>query len=190
MAVLRRPKCTLSELAAGSLCLLCIKFISSTVMSCMIKLEPRQAQRPSEKFYGLPRSTHYLCAVALHSSALPSYVCLHSEEPLRTCGLVVCVRPSCNTLVYMRPRKAQCMPMFTSKCLIPFSYTFLVETFGRISISIIVSFLARALSTIPGNLFCYSAISSAGVVLILPGFTIRMEALSLSFCLSFRTLQQ
>jgi uncharacterized membrane protein YjjP (DUF1212 family) len=43
----------------------------------------------------------------------------------------------------------------------------------RISISIIVSFVARALSTIPGNLFCYSAISSAGVVLILPGFTVR-----------------
>ena len=43
----------------------------------------------------------------------------------------------------------------------------------RISISIVVSFVARALSTIPGNLFCYGAISSAGVVLILPGFTVR-----------------
>jgi hypothetical protein len=28
------------------------------------------------------------------------------------------------------------------------------------------------LSNIPGNLFCYSAISSAGVVVILPGFTV------------------
>lgn len=38
--------------------------------------------------------------------------------------------------------------------------------------SIIVSFVARSLSSIPGRLFCYSSISSAGVVLILPGFTI------------------
>jgi uncharacterized membrane protein YjjP (DUF1212 family) len=44
---------------------------------------------------------------------------------------------------------------------------------SRISVSILVSFIARALSTIPGDLFCYSAISSAGVVHILPGFTIR-----------------
>lgn len=43
----------------------------------------------------------------------------------------------------------------------------------RISIAIIVSFVSRALSTIPGDLFCYNAISAAGIVLILPGFTIR-----------------
>jgi uncharacterized membrane protein YjjP (DUF1212 family) len=43
---------------------------------------------------------------------------------------------------------------------------------ARISVSIIVSFVARSLSSIPGRLFCYSSISSAGVVLILPGFTI------------------
>lgn len=42
----------------------------------------------------------------------------------------------------------------------------------RISVSIIISFLARMLGTLPGNFFCYSAISSAGVVLLLPGFTI------------------
>ena len=46
--------------------------------------------------------------------------------------------------------------------------------FIRISMSIIVSFVAKALGTIQGGLFCYSSISSAGVVLILPGFTIRM----------------
>ncbi|EGO04471.1 hypothetical protein SERLA73DRAFT_128527, partial [Serpula lacrymans var. lacrymans S7.3] len=50
----------------------------------------------------------------------------------------------------------------------------------EISVSIIVSFVARALSTIPGNLFCYDAISSAGVVLILPGFTILISALELT----------
>ncbi|TBU49962.1 DUF1212-domain-containing protein [Dichomitus squalens] len=50
----------------------------------------------------------------------------------------------------------------------------------EISVSIVVSFLARALGTIPGNIFCYSAISSAGVVLILPGFTILIAALELT----------
>ena len=42
----------------------------------------------------------------------------------------------------------------------------------RISVSIIVSFVARGLSAIPGKIFCYNSISSAGVVLILPGFTV------------------
>ncbi|CDO72990.1 hypothetical protein BN946_scf185007.g44 [Trametes cinnabarina] len=50
----------------------------------------------------------------------------------------------------------------------------------EISVSIIVSFIARLLGTLPGNLFCYSAISSAGVVLILPGFTILIAALELT----------
>lgn len=43
---------------------------------------------------------------------------------------------------------------------------------SRISVSIVVAFVARGLSNIPGYLFCYSAVSSAGVVVILPGFTI------------------
>lgn len=38
-----------------------------------------------------------------------------------------------------------------------------------------VSFVARALSSIPSGIFCYNAISSAGVVLILPGYLIRMS---------------
>ncbi|KAF8140418.1 DUF1212-domain-containing protein [Boletus edulis] len=50
----------------------------------------------------------------------------------------------------------------------------------EISIAIIVSFVSRALSTIPGDLFCYNAISAAGVVLILPGFTILISALELT----------
>lgn len=48
---------------------------------------------------------------------------------------------------------------------------------SRISVAIIVSFLAKALGSLPSQLFCFSAISSAGVVLILPGFTV---------CKSFR----
>lgn len=36
-----------------------------------------------------------------------------------------------------------------------------------------MSFIARGLSSIPSQIFCYSAISSAGVVLVLPGYMIR-----------------
>ena len=43
----------------------------------------------------------------------------------------------------------------------------------RISIAIFISFLARALSSIRSELFCYTAISSAGIVCILPGYLIR-----------------
>ncbi|KAH9944199.1 DUF1212-domain-containing protein [Epithele typhae] len=50
----------------------------------------------------------------------------------------------------------------------------------EITVSIVVSFVARALSSLPGNLFCYSAIASGGVVLILPGFTILIAALELT----------
>jgi hypothetical protein len=37
----------------------------------------------------------------------------------------------------------------------------------------LLSFIARALSTLPNQLFCYSAISSAAIVFILPGFIVR-----------------
>jgi len=36
-----------------------------------------------------------------------------------------------------------------------------------------MSFIARGLDSIPGHLFCYSAISSAAIVGILPGYLIR-----------------
>lgn len=50
----------------------------------------------------------------------------------------------------------------------------------EISVSIIVSFIARALGTLSGDYFCYSSIASGGVVLILPGFTILVSALELT----------
>lgn len=40
-------------------------------------------------------------------------------------------------------------------------------------VAILVSFVARVLNSIQGHIFCYSAISSSGVVLILPGFLVR-----------------
>ncbi|KAL4268084.1 ThrE exporter family protein [Pleurotus pulmonarius] len=62
----------------------------------------------------------------------------------------------------------------------------------EISVSIVVAFVARGLSSINGNLFCYSAISSAGIVVILPGFTILISALELMskniFCGSVRVV--
>ncbi|KAF8167733.1 hypothetical protein B0H34DRAFT_740573 [Crassisporium funariophilum] len=60
----------------------------------------------------------------------------------------------------------------------------------RISVTIVVAFVARGLSSIPGDIFCYSAVSSAGVVVILPGFTVLTSALELMskniFCGSVR----
>ncbi|KDQ63377.1 hypothetical protein JAAARDRAFT_376354 [Jaapia argillacea MUCL 33604] len=50
----------------------------------------------------------------------------------------------------------------------------------EISISILMSFLARGLSTLPDNLFCYSAIASTGVASVLPGFTVLISALELT----------
>ncbi|KAJ6627094.1 DUF1212-domain-containing protein [Mycena sp. CBHHK59/15] len=47
----------------------------------------------------------------------------------------------------------------------------------EISVTIIVAFLARGLSSIP--ILCYGAVSSAGVVVVLPGFTILVSALEL-----------
>lgn len=43
----------------------------------------------------------------------------------------------------------------------------------RVCLTMIISFTARALSSINGDIFCYNAISSASIVSILPGFLIR-----------------
>lgn len=53
------------------------------------------------------------------------------------------------------------------------SYTHPVFLSFRIVVAILVSFVARLLNSIGGHVFCYSAISSSGVVLILPGFLVR-----------------
>ena len=57
--------------------------------------------------------------------------------------------------------------------LCPFFLFFWFTVFSRITIAIFISFLARALSSIRIELFCYTAISSAGIVCILPGYLIR-----------------
>lgn len=45
----------------------------------------------------------------------------------------------------------------------------------EITVAIFVSFAARGLSSIPSSLFCYTAISSSGIIGILPGYLIRMS---------------
>ncbi|VDB99586.1 unnamed protein product [Peniophora sp. CBMAI 1063] len=50
----------------------------------------------------------------------------------------------------------------------------------EISAAMFVSFAARGLSSIPGRIFCYSAISSGGVVPLLPGYIVLTSALELT----------
>ncbi|CUA70362.1 Pheromone-regulated membrane protein 10 [Yarrowia lipolytica CLIB122] [Rhizoctonia solani] len=50
----------------------------------------------------------------------------------------------------------------------------------EITAAMMVSFVARGLSSIPSGIFCYSAISSAGVVLILPGYLVLCSSLELA----------
>ncbi|KAJ7507957.1 hypothetical protein B0H11DRAFT_2153490 [Mycena galericulata] len=50
----------------------------------------------------------------------------------------------------------------------------------EITIAIFVSFIARGLSSIRSQIFCYSAISSAGIIGILPGYLILSSSLELA----------
>ncbi|KAJ7044483.1 hypothetical protein C8F04DRAFT_1206851 [Mycena alexandri] len=50
----------------------------------------------------------------------------------------------------------------------------------EITIAIFVSFTARALSSIRAEIFCYTAISSAGIIGILPGYLILSSSLELA----------
>lgn len=53
----------------------------------------------------------------------------------------------------------------------------LISLVCRMVVAIFISLAARLLNSIDGHLLCYSAISSAGVVLILPGFLVCMSFL-------------
>ncbi|CAA7259888.1 unnamed protein product [Cyclocybe aegerita] len=50
----------------------------------------------------------------------------------------------------------------------------------EITVSIVVSFVARGLSSIRSQIFCYTAISSSGIVGILPGYLILSSSLELA----------
>ncbi|KAG2013515.1 DUF1212 domain membrane protein [Coprinopsis cinerea AmutBmut pab1-1] len=50
----------------------------------------------------------------------------------------------------------------------------------EISVSIVVSFVARALSSVKSQIFCYTAISSSGIIGILPGYLILSSSLELA----------
>ncbi|KZT30722.1 DUF1212-domain-containing protein [Neolentinus lepideus HHB14362 ss-1] len=50
----------------------------------------------------------------------------------------------------------------------------------EISVSILMSFIARGLSTVSNDIFCFSPIVSTGVASVLPGFVILISALELT----------
>lgn len=99
-----------------------------------------------------------ICPLAFGGSFIDMWVSGTCACVLQYLGLQAAAKSSvyANVYEYVLCKLASLYPLF----------------FVRISVSIIVSFVARSLSSIPGRLFCYSSISSAGVVLILPGFTI------------------
>ena len=47
----------------------------------------------------------------------------------------------------------------------------------RVTGCVLISFITRLLASLPGRLFCYNAVASAAITVILPGFTIRECAL-------------
>ena len=49
----------------------------------------------------------------------------------------------------------------------------MLNSHARITTAMFMSFTARGLSSIRSQMFCYEAISSAGIIGILPGFLIR-----------------
>ena len=68
------------------------------------------------------------------------------------------------------------MRTYSSEGLLVLCVVYLL-TSCRISVTIVISFAARGLSSIGSQIFCYTAISSAGIVGILPGYLIREFAL-------------
>ncbi|KAL1678057.1 hypothetical protein EV122DRAFT_212812 [Schizophyllum commune] len=61
-----------------------------------------------------------------------------------------------------------------------FECVYRLEVASMITVAIFVSFTARGLSSIRSRIFCYSAISSAGIVGILPGYLILSSSLELA----------
>lgn len=46
---------------------------------------------------------------------------------------------------------------------------------------VLISFITRLLASLPGRLFCYNAVASAAITVILPGFTIRESLPSMGY---------
>ncbi|KAG9124776.1 hypothetical protein FRC07_010268 [Ceratobasidium sp. 392] len=95
------------------------------------------------------------------------------------CGLLICVMSfggsfldmwvagaGCATIAFLQLNTASKNPMYSN--------------IFEISAAMLMSFIARGLSSIKNNLFCYSAISSSGVVLILPGSIVLASSLELA----------
>ncbi|CAE6412681.1 unnamed protein product [Rhizoctonia solani] len=90
--------------------------------------------------------------------------CLHAFM----CGLLICVMSFGGSFVDMWVAGAGCATIAYLQLGVAAKNPLYSNIF-EISAAMMMSFIARGLSSINGNLFCYSAISSASVVLILPG---------------------
>ncbi|KAG8218623.1 hypothetical protein J3R82DRAFT_4287 [Butyriboletus roseoflavus] len=66
------------------------------------------------------------------------------------------------------------------ECVTPCSLTDHAKSCARITTAMFMSFTARGLSSIRSEIFCYEAISSAGIIGILPGFLILTSSLELA----------
>jgi hypothetical protein len=173
MAKRAQRSSTLCAPAGASLSPPSITSMTSTATSLMIASRSRMAPTRSTASSVHRHCTLSLCAVAWPSFVPLSYVLLPSVVVLSICGSAAPALVFCSTWVSKQRRRVLCTQtsMSMSLCVVVVQFA-QVTICARISVSIIVSFVARSLSSIPGRLFCYSSISSAGVVLILPGFTI------------------
>jgi hypothetical protein len=109
-----------------------------------------------------------------HSSCPLLFVPSHSVDHSWTCGSPALGHSFYAFFSFALQQRVRCMPTFLSRYL-P-SYQSCIRNLChryRITIAIFMSFSARGLSSIRSQIFCYTAISSAGIVGILPGYLIR-----------------
>ncbi|KAH7336874.1 hypothetical protein B0J17DRAFT_665221 [Rhizoctonia solani] len=95
------------------------------------------------------------------------------------CGLLICVMSFGGSFVDMWVAGAGCATIAYLQLGVA-SQNPLYSNIFEISAAMMMSFIARGLSSINGSLFCYSAISSASVVLILPGSIVLSSSLELA----------
>ncbi|CCO31389.1 Pheromone-regulated membrane protein 10 [Rhizoctonia solani AG-1 IB] len=95
------------------------------------------------------------------------------------CGLLICVISFGGSFVDMWVAGAGCATIAYLQLGVASGNPLYYNIF-EISAAMMMSFVARGLSSINGHLFCYSAISSASVVLILPGSIVLSSSLELA----------
>ncbi|CAE6504419.1 unnamed protein product [Rhizoctonia solani] len=96
------------------------------------------------------------------------------------CGLLICVMSFGGSFIDMWVAGAGCATIAYLQLGVA-SKNPLYSNIFEVSAAMLMSFIARGLSSINGHLFCYSAISSASVVLILPGSIISVLSGAFTF---------